>query len=236
MLEYDGTGFSGWQRQPKRRTVQEEVEKAIEKITGEKARLTAAGRTDAGVHARKQVANFFSATRLSRETLQRALNALLPKDVRVTKVAQALLDFDARRRAKSRTYRYVLVQKPTALARFFTWYVFQPLNLTKMQSATRFLLGRHDFSSFCVREADEKSRRCTVAQARWRKAGAGIVFDITADRFLRGMVRSIVGTLVGVGRGKISAAQFRSILRRRDRRKAGPSAPAHGLCLWDVAY
>lgn len=235
-IEYDGTNFAGWQRQPRQRTVQQELQAAIKKITGEAVVLTGAGRTDAGVHSRGQVANFFTNSRLAAPKIFRGLNAVLPDDIRVTDAKSVSADFDARRWAKSRTYRYHIVRSPSALFRHLAWFVPYQLNFRTMNTAARYLLGAQDFSTFCVMKSKKQNNCCNISVARWRSYSNNPYFEVTADRFLHSMVRSIVGTLIEVGRGKISTGEFRRILQSRDRHNAGPTAPAHGLTLWKVAY
>jgi tRNA pseudouridine38-40 synthase len=238
-LAYRGTDFSGWQRQAAKRTVQECIEAALEKIWGAKISLQGSGRTDTGVHALGQVASF-NAPRLHADTvLQRALNANLPRDVRIVKCRLVSPAFHARFDAKGKTYRYLiwnqLVQDPFTLDTH--WHVPRPLDLPAMRRAARLLLGRHDFASFTSNPGYE--RESTVRAMRRvsiLRDGEALVFHFTADGFLYRMVRNLVGALAKVGLGKITAADFEKILRARSRSAAPATAPACGLYLMKVTY
>ncbi|MCJ7507362.1 MAG: tRNA pseudouridine(38-40) synthase TruA [candidate division Zixibacteria bacterium] len=235
-IEYDGTNFSGWQVQSKRRTIQREIENRLEKILREKIVLIGAGRTDAGVHALGQVANFKTKSKLKIENILRGLNSLLPADIVIKNIKEVNEKFHARFSAKSRVYRYRIYSGRTALLRDFVWEVGYRLNLDKMKKATRKILGRHDFSSFCVAKSSKESNICKVLRADCRKKGNELVFEIEADRFLHSMVRALVGTIVDVGRGYFSISDFQNILLSKDRKKAGLTAPAKGLYLVKVKY
>ncbi len=241
-LAYDGTRFAGWQVQPGQSTVQGVLEQAVEQITGHATRVVASGRTDAGVHARRQVASFRSATRLTSDVLCRALNACTPDEVFVWSVDQMPDDFHALRSAISKRYRYAVQDGPIRdlFTRQCAWWVAETLDLQAMRHAARSLVGRHDFSSF---EAAGSPRKTSVRQVSLLSIERGqasmsrpIWIDIQADGFLYNMVRNIVGTLVEVGRGRNSADWVENVLAARDRSRAGPTAPAHGLTLWEVHY
>lgn len=236
VLEYEGTDFYGWQRQPGLRTVQGELERAIEQLLQHSVTVTAAGRTDVGVHAMGQVVNFFTPRRLQATRLLLGLNALLPADIRVREVSEVPQSFDARFSALARVYRYRIATRPRAIGRQYVWYYPRALDLELMRQASQVLLGEHDFRAFCRAEATLPHYRCCVEQLEWLRNGEEIWLDITANRFLHGMVRAIVGTLVDVGRGKTPPEQVEHMLRARDRRAAGPTAPAQGLCLMRVIY
>lgn len=238
LLEYDGTGFSGWQVQPGKRTVQGDIEKVLEKLLGEKATLIGAGRTDAGVHAKGQVASFQTASQRSSEVILRALNAGKDRDLAVREAVDMGEDshFHARFSARSRMYEYRIVQGRSPLRRRYAWEVTYPLDVAKMQRAAKCLVGKHDFTSFSSAQAEARTRICTVKEAGWNREGEELVFRIEADRFLQAMVRSLVGTLVDVGRGRFKSTEMRRILAARDRSLAGKTAPAHGLCLIQVNY
>jgi tRNA pseudouridine38-40 synthase len=239
-IEYDGSGFHGWQRQKEHRTVQEEIEKALHTVTRQKIAVIGSGRTDAGVHALGQVASFKCHTRLSPGTIQKALNSLLPDAVVIRECKPAAPTFHARYDAMRKTYRYRILNHPLAVAvgRQYAWHLRPPLDLDAMRGAAAILLGRHDFSAF---EGAGSPRSHAVRQVlrayidREEKAEF-LAFDIEADGFLRFMVRNIVGTLVLVGRGKISGADFEEILRSKERKRAGATAPPHGLFLVCVRY
>jgi tRNA pseudouridine38-40 synthase len=235
-IEYDGTSFSGWQVQPKRRTVQKEIENRLAEILRGKSNLIGAGRTDAGVHALAQVANFKTKSKLKIENILKGLNSLLPADIVIKNIKEVNEKFHARFSAKRRIYRYRIYLGRTALLRDFVWEIGYRLNLDKMKKATRKILGKHDFSSFCVAKSSKENNICKVLKALWRKKGNELVFEIEADRFLHSMVRALVGTLVDVGRGRFSVYDFKKILLSKDRKRAGLTAPAKGLYLVKVKY
>ena len=236
-LEYDGTDFKGWQIQPEERTVQGVLETAITQITGEEVRVLAAGRTDTGVHALDQVVNFgYGGDRTPAEIL-RSLNGVLPPDVCVRAADLAPADFHARFDAKRRAYEYRLTTRRRAVGRPYAWWVRANLDIDAMNRASACLAGSHDFTSFCVAAEERDSRNCTVTHCLWRATEPdSLVFDIEANRFVRSMVRSIVGTLVDVGRGVIEGSTVATILAAKDRPAARSSAPPTGLFLKRVDY
>jgi len=237
-IEYDGTNYHGWQIQPNGVTIQEVLEQALEKILGVKIRLNGSGRTDAGVHALGQVANFIYADSIDLERLQRGLNALTPPDIVIKQAERVPDSFDARRDGRSRLYMYRIWNRsfPSAFHRRFSWHVRAPLDLAAMQEAIRALEGEHDFSSFRASgcEAAHPVRR--VYRNSLTRRGDLVVYTIEATAYLRHMVRNIAGTLVEVGCGERSPASFAKLLELRDRTLAGPTAPAHGLFLVEVKY
>jgi tRNA pseudouridine38-40 synthase len=238
ILEYDGTYYHGWQKQPYLTTVQGTVEKALFRLTQNQIGIYGAGRTDAGVHALGQVAHFSPPVPFEREAWIRGLNALLPQDI-VVHVAEAVSDsFHARFSAKGKTYTYFIhnAQRRSPFQRQTAWHLNYPLDLKKMRSAAKRLLGEHDFTSFCAAASEGESRRVDVREIRIEKKGEEIEVTIKAPRFLQYMVRNIVGFLVEVGKGRRLAAEVPLILKEKDRRKAGPTAPAHGLFLVNVEY
>lgn len=238
-LRYDGTDFCGWQRQPGQRSVQETVERAITAITQEPAlRLNASGRTDAGVHALGQVANFFSQTRLDCPTLLRGINAQLPLDVIATCLMEVPQSFDANKDARSKRYRYVVQtgDQPDPLLRRYAWYVRGKLDVEAMQEAARVLPGRHDFSAFATSGSERLSTRRTVLAIDLYTVAHCLLIEVEADGFLYNMVRTIVGSLIEVGRGKWPISRMQEVLFRCDRRCAGPTAPPQGLFLLKVRY
>ena len=235
-LEYDGTGFVGWQAQANGRSVQEELRKVLEQVTQESVNLIGAGRTDSGVHARGQVASFRTNSAVGRGTLLSALNGLLPDDIRVHSVEEAPDGFHARYDARERFYRYRISLTPSAINRHFEWFVKYDLNLTAMNAVATEVLGDHDFESFCRHVAEVRHHRCTVFHSAWVDAGDRLTYEVRANRFLHGMVRALVGTMVDIGRGYTPADAFGGILDARDRRKAGMAAPPHGLFLEEVRY
>lgn len=238
VLEYDGTAYHGFQYQLQRRTIQGELESALGRLTQEPARVIGAGRTDAGVHAAGQVVNFKTRSRLSAEELKRALNALLPPDIAVREASAVPEDFHARYSAKSRAYRYTILNRESRSALLHRWayHVEAPLNVGAMDAACQKLVGRHDLACFGGAQAPGKGTVRRVYRAGCRREGDKVLVDLEADAFLPHMVRNIVGTLIWVGRGKIDLARIEAILASRDRRQAGPAAPPQGLCLMKVSY
>jgi tRNA pseudouridine38-40 synthase len=233
-LEYDGMDFHGWQIQPDRRTVQGELCRAIEEITGERAAVTGAGRTDAGVHAVGQVASFRCETRLHPTVLCRALNATLPEDVRIRSAEEVSFNFNARFDAKSRTYQYLLIRRPTALWRNYYYLVTGELDIAAMRRALSELFGEKDFTAFASSDDDSATKRCTVKRAELVEAPPLVTLAITADHFLHHMVRSVAGTVLEIGRGK--PWSMARIIEAKGRVKSGPTLPPHALYLIKVTY
>jgi tRNA pseudouridine38-40 synthase len=238
VISYDGTDFKGWQRQAKGRTVQQTLEEAILEITGEKVHLNASGRTDAGVHAIGQTANFYTRTPHPVETLVRAINAHLPADVVVSSATDVPQSFDANRDARRKLYRYMIHDglAPDVFLRRYCFHSRRRLNLEAMRQALVPLRGRHDFHSFETGWPNRMSSVRTVTHLAINRAGDWIWLDVEADGFLYNMVRAIAGTLVDVGRGHLPAEAVQQILDAEDRRSAGPTAPACGLFLMRVSY
>lgn len=239
-LEYDGTALVGSQFQLNGRTVQGELEAAWQKFTGEALRWNFAGRTDAGVHAWGQVANARTTTLHPINTVQRALNALLPEDIAVRRVWDVPYAFHARYSAIRRDYRYLLLLEPSrsALMRRRALYLQDALDVAAVARAVQVLKGVHDFAAFGSTPAGSTVRECFVAQCREQQANnlRLVAIDLAASGFLRHMVRSVVGTLLLIGRGKLTEEAMARILESRDRTQAGPTAPAHGLYLMSVTY
>ncbi len=236
VIAYDGTDFHGWQRQPGLRTVQGAVEAALLRITGKKTSVQGAGRTDAGVHARAQVASFRAQLRLGREDLLRALNAVLDDDVRILSLERCEAGWNARRAAKSRTYAYRIVLSPLIHPFDFRYALHwpYPLDIRAMRAGARLLVRTADFNPFSSNRDLHPVR--TVLRSDIRKRSDEIVYTIEADGFLRAMVRTIVGTLLEVGRRKNPPSRIEDIFAAKDRTLAGPTAPAKGLCLVGVRY
>ena len=237
-IQYDGTNYSGWQTQGNGRTVQEEIEKALRKILGSRVKLTGAGRTDAGVHALGQAANFRTGTSLDASRIMRALNNSLPGDIVISGAREVPLKFNSRHNSKSKLYRYTIVNGDFSnpMLRNYSAFVFYKLDVGKMKSAARLFVGRHDFKSFEAVGAGRKDAVRRIKKIHIQKVKEMIYIDIEADGFLYNMARNIVGTLIEIGRGKMDLSQGRKILRARDRALAGPTAPARGLCLVEVKY
>jgi len=235
-LEYDGSGFCGWQLQPGQRSVQGEIESALGRLTGQRIGIIAAGRTDSGVHALGQVINFRTASALPLEVFMRGTNALLPGDVRILAAEEVPEAFHARYDAISRLYRYQIATRPLAIGRLYTWHLPLRLDLAAMQEAAAALLGDHDFVSFCQAGSGLAHHRCTVLRAEWQASGERLSFEIHASRFVHNMVRIIVGTSVEIGRGALAPSAMAEIIAASDRRAAGRTAPPHGLFLVQVCY
>lgn len=248
-IQYDGASYNGWQVQPKGTTVQGLLEEAIRKITGEAVHVAGAGRTDAGVHALGQVASFNSSSGLANNVISKALNALLPRDVRVTAVEDAEADFHARYSSLRKRYVYLVANTGTVpvFVDRYAWWIRFPLNVEHIRTSAAFICGRHDFSSFRGSGCGARNPNREVYSLEVERSdeinflftgfrGGFITFKIEADGFLRHMVRNIVGTLVEVGRGRIEPGVMEEILLARDRRLAGPTAPARGLFLERVIY
>jgi len=235
-IEYDGTDFSGWQKQPKLRTVQGEIEDKLKRILQEKITLIGSGRTDVGVHALEQVANFKTESELNLTSMHRGLNSLLPEDIFVKDVEEVDSDFNSRYGAKSRVYRYRICLGKNIFMRRYSWEVPYCLDLSKIKKTTKIILGRQDFTSFCVSKSAKPDNHCFIFRAGWKKDGKRLDFEIEADRFLHTMVRSLVGTLIDAGRGYFSLKDFINILKAKDHKKAGLTAPAKGLYLVKVNY
>ena len=237
-LEYDGSGFVGWQVQAQGRSVQQELERGVERLCAERIRVTGAGRTDAGVHARGQVASLRTARELPLKAWTAGLNALLPPDLACVKAEVAPEGFDARRWARGKRYVYTILQTAlrSPLRRGRAWEIRRPLDVSAMRRAAPALLGTHDFSA--LRAADCPART-TVREMRTleiEQAGPSIRITVEATAFLKHMVRNIVGTLVEVGHGRRPPDSLPALLEGRDRKRAGPTAPAHGLVLDEVFY
>ena len=235
-ISYDGTDYHGWQRQPKKRTIQGLIEENLSKITQKKITLIGAGRTDAGVHAQSQVANFKANIAFSDEEIHRALNSLLPGDIRVISLKKTNLSFHARKMAKSKIYQYRIFNSPD-IPPFLHRYVLywpSPLNVEMMKKAALLFLKKADFTAFSSNRLLNPVRK--VFTSKIEKKGKEIIYTIEADGFLRYMVRSIVGTLLEVGRGKLLPEKIEGIFKKNKRSLAGPTAPAKGLCLIKVIY
>lgn len=278
VIAYDGTDFRGWQRQPGLPTVQSCLESAIQSVVGEAVKVVGSGRTDAGVHALNQVANFNINSPIPCENLLKALNRLLPPTVRVKDVCEAAATFNARYAVRSKTYRYRILQAPICspfMWRFVCHYPY-PLDRSRMAEAARLLEGEHDFSSFAgsdgslagedLHDPSEGGQHCQGARVLYGASGGEaehhgskpsapdmvrtifashllwcprpsiLIYEVRGNGFLRYMVRNLVGTLMEVGRGRLEPDAMIQILAARDRKKAGPTALAQGLCLWKVEY
>ncbi len=240
IIEYDGTNYHGSQSQVNAPTIQGEIEKALKKLTGERIRIKIASRTDAGVHARGQVVSLDSGAKLPLKSFIDGLNHYLPEDIAVKEAFKAELDFDVRRRAVSREYRYYIYNSPTRspLKQGFSWRVAGKLDIAAMNRACAALIGRHDFASFVASEAVAKQKRTVrdIFKADITQDGEMVVFSVTANSFLPHQVRNIIGSLVKVGQDKMTVREFKQMVESRTPGLAGPTAPAEGLCLVQVNY
>ncbi len=237
VIEYDGTNYAGWQQQKKEVTVQETLKIAIEKVVNEKITLHGAGRTDAGAHALGQVANFKTKSTIPTRKLVQAINFYLPKDIVVKSIKKVSEKFHSQYSTKSKIYRYTILNNNigSAINRNFCHHYNGDLNIEKMQKASKHIIGRHDFSTFKSKPDNTNNIR-TIKRLKIKKKGRYLLFTIEADGFLYKMVRSIVGTLLEVGKEKMTIKEFKSILKSRSRSLAGTTVPARGLCLLRVKY
>ena len=239
IIEYDGTDFCGWQRQKSDPTIQGAIEAALQRMTRTAVTLHGSGRTDAGVHALGQCAHFSCATRLDPQELLKGLNSLLPDAIVIRSCEAVSADFHARFDVRHKTYHYRILNRPlpAAVGRQYAWHIRRPLDLAAMTAATAHLVGRLDFKAFENSGSPRPHTVRHVMAARWRRHGDDrLTFEIRADGFLRFMVRNIVGTLVAVGMGQMKPEAVEKIRKAGDRRRAGTTAPPHGLFLVKVAY
>lgn len=250
-MAYDGTDFFGWQIQPDQRTVQQVMSDSLSTLLREEVTVTGAGRTDTGVHASHFVAHFDTlrpieewpgkdteAERKSRSLKEWVfkLNRFLPPDIVVFNILEVPVDMHARYSATYRTYQYHISKEKPLFERSYAHYLFGSLDVPSMQRCCQLILETKDFTSFSKLHTDVKTHICKVTHADWVVLEKGYRFEIRADRFLRNMVRSLVGTLLEVGKGKLDVDEFREIAEAKDRSRAGQSAPAHGLFLVDIGY
>ena len=238
IIEYDGKEFNGWQKQPNKLNIQGEIEKAIETITGEKVDLTASGRTDAGVHALGQVANFKTNSTIPIEKIPIALNTNLKKSILIKSAEEVDERFHSRLNCKKKTYRYIIHNSKygTAIYRNLETHIPMKLDISKMQEAVKYFEGEHDFKAFKSSGTSSKSSVRTIYNAQILVEGDNIGIDLTGNGFLYNMVRIIAGTLVDVGLGKIKAEDIPKIIEGKDRTKAGKTLPPQGLMLLKVDY
>lgn len=236
-LSFDGTAYHGWQIQPHSVSVQEELQKALSTLLRMSVEVVGAGRTDTGVHARKMVSHFDINAELDCQQLVYKLNKLLPRDIAVQHVEQVSDDMHARFSAKSRTYHYYVHLGKNPFLRSYSWQLYGNPDFELMNKAALVLMEYMDFTSFSKVNTDTKTNDCTITEAHWDRVGEGQWrFTITANRFLRNMVRAIVGTLMEVGRGRMTIEQLRQVIEAKDRCRAGDSVPGNALFLVDVKY
>ena len=238
IIAYDGTNYVGWQTQPNGIAVQEVIEKAILEVTGEQTTLQGSGRTDSGVHARAQVAHFDTGARMAADKFAIALNTHLPADIRVLYSEEVSPDFHARFSAKEKQYRYFVQTGPHAdvFARKYALHTYMPLDLDLMNEAAALAMGTHDFSAFMSTGREVETAVRTVSLSKWEKQGKFLVYTVQGNGFLYNMVRILVGTMVGMGSGRIPKDSMEKALASLSRKDAGPTAPPHGLVLWRVTY
>jgi len=237
-IRYDGTAYAGWQTQGNARAIQEVLEKALGSVTDEKVKLIASGRTDAGVHAEAQVANFRTRSRLPLKAILKAVNSRLPKDIVVTRIDEVPARFNAQHDAKSKVYRYTIANGDSVdpFLRHYAAKYFYSLDMRAMRRAAKHLVGRHDFSAFRSIDARRADPVKKIRRIRIEKSGKLVYIYMEADGFLYNMARAMVGTLIEAARGKIRPEYVKEILKRKERRLCGPTAPAKGLCLVKVRY
>jgi tRNA pseudouridine38-40 synthase len=236
-VEYDGTSFAGWQRQSGRIvTVQGEIEAALGTILQENISLAAAGRTDKGVHAREQTANFVTVSSMEPPRIVHSLNSLLPGTIRISNPVEVPEDFHARHSAKERHYRYFLIEKPSAIYGRFAGCSYGTLDLAVMQQIAGLLKGTHDFSAFSKEDRDNPDRICHVNDCEWYRENSFLIFQISANRFLRSMVRYLVDAMTSAGKGRLSVEEFSRMLETGLMTSQLNPASAGGLFLWKVKY
>ena len=238
VISYDGSDYVGWQTQPNGISVQETIEKSIFEVTGEHASLQGSGRTDSGVHARAQVAHFDTDARMSADKFAIALNTHLPSDIRIMYSEEADPVFHARFSAKEKQYRYFVQTGPHAsvFARKYSLHAYMPLDLQIMNEAAAKVIGTHDFTAFMSTGREVENAVRTITLSRWEKHGDFLVYSVQGNGFLYNMVRILVGTMLGMGSGRIVSESMSKALASRSRRDAGPTAPPRGLFLWRVIY
>lgn len=235
-IAYKGTAYAGWQSQPNAIGVQQVVEEKLAILSRQALEIVGSGRTDTGVHCAQQ---FFHADfdfEIDAETFKRKLNGLLPVDISIKNIFLVLPLSHARFDALSRSYEYRIANEKNPLLVGLVAHYFKPLDVEAMNEAAESLMGEHDFASFSKVNTDVKHFRCTITEAQWKQKDELLVFHISANRFLRGMVRAIVGTLLEVGNGKLTTSEFKEIVLAKDRKKAGMNAPPEGLFLTSVTY
>ena len=238
IISYDGTHYAGWQFQKNAKSIQQVLESILKKITAHTVKLKASGRTDAGVHARYQVANFRTDSKLPLKKIKAALNSTLPEDILVNSIEEVDARFDSQRCARLKHYRYTVTTSyfVDPFIRHFVTRFSYPLNISSMRRSASALVDRHDFKAFQAAGSKEKNTIRTIKKIKVEKMGDLVYIDVWADGFLYHMVRTIAGTLLEIGRGKIPEDRIDDILKIKDRALAGPTAPAKGLCLMKVEF
>ncbi|MFT6215421.1 MAG: tRNA pseudouridine38-40 synthase [Roseivirga sp.] len=235
-ISYKGTNYHGWQFQKNAHTLQAEIENALSKRLGATIAIMGSGRTDAGVHAKQQIAHFDTTVSFDTELLIFRLNRFLSPDIAVNSIVEVQPEAHARFNANERAYQYFIHQHKDPFKQHASYYFPKVLNLEEMNKAAAFLMGTHDFESFSRVKTEVNNFICAIKQAEWQIKNDSIMFSVTANRFLRGMIRALVGTLLEVGLGKLSVEDFVKVIEKRDRKAAAMSVPAMGLYLSKVAY
>ena len=235
-IQYDGTNYAGWQLQENAVTVQQKIIEAIEVLTKDSVNLIGSGRTDAGVHALGQVANFKIDRELDIYRFSHSLNAILPKDISVTNIAKKSEDFHSRFDAKKRSYIYLISKVKSPFYYPYSWYYHESANIAKLRKLSESLVSELDFTSFARKNTETENKVCEIFQINWRESKEFIIFFVEANRFLHGMVRTMVGTLLKLVKEKEGERLLTEILNQKDREAAGEAAPARGLFLYKVKY
>ena len=235
-ISYNGSNYHGWQRQANAHTVQEEIEYSLSKILGEEIAITGSGRTDTGVHAKKQIAHFDTLSSLSIDQIQYKLNGILPPDISINEAYGVIDEAHARFDAVQRGYHYYIHQKKNPFLEGLSYFYSHKLNIDLMNETASKLLGEQDFESFSRVKTEVNNFNCEIYSANWVWENDQLVFNVRANRFLRGMVRALVGTLLEVGKGKLTPNDFVDIINAKNRTKAGRAVPPHGLYLTEVNY
>ncbi len=235
-LAYKGTNYHGWQYQPNANSVQETINKVLSLVLRHDVDIVGAGRTDTGVHAKQMFAHFDSETEIDRKQLVNKLNSFLPKDIAVFNIVKVSDEAHTRFDATKRTYEYHIHNQKDVFENEGSWFYQNPLDIEKMNHACSILFKHNDFECFSKTNTDVKTFNCIIFEANWKQNDNKLVFTISADRFLRNMVRAIVGTMINVGIGKISLSDFQKIIESKNRSEAGFSVPAHGLYLTKIEY
>lgn len=237
-IEYDGTNYNGWQKQKQGKTIQESIEKAIEKIIKEEVSITGSSRTDSGVHAKGMIANFMTESRVPPERFREAINTKLPDDIAIIKSEEVPLEFHSRYNSKGKTYCYTLINRreKVALLKNYVYHVVEPLDVKRMEETCKYFIGKHDFSAFKTNGSSVKTTVRTISDLHIEKDNEFIKIFVTADGFLYNMVRIIVGTLVEVGLGKKKPEEVLSAINTGNREESGHCAPPNGLVLEKVYY
>jgi tRNA pseudouridine38-40 synthase len=236
IIQYDGTGYSGWQIQKGQMTVQQKITESIEIILKEKVNLIGSGRTDTGVHALGQQANFRTEQEIDLQKVLYSLNSILPKDISILDLEKVDENFHARFDAKKRSYIYLISKYKSPFYDKYSWFYHFDINCAKLNLFTKSILGRQDFSSFSRKKTDTQNKVCEIYEAHWKESRGMVIFYISADRFLHGMVRAITGTLLFTLKNNLEKEYIEEVVQTRDREKAAEAVPAKGLFLFKVKY